>query len=266
MSQKTIIAWTDHTFNAWWGCVKVSEGCKNCYADALSQFYGWKEGGHHRQKLWGPNSARREFGEKHWKAPHEWNKAAQAEGRHHRVFCGSMMDWAEDHPSATAIRPRLWESIRATPWLDWQLLTKRPQRIRECLPSDWGGGYANVWLGTSVENMKVAERVDHLRDIPAVVRFISYEPALGPLDDLNIAGIDWIIYGGESGPGYRAHDLAWPRAMRAKCKANGTAFFYKQSAAPRTEMGTTLDGETVRHYPTPRVPAFAPSIRAIVAA
>jgi protein gp37 len=145
--------------------------------------------------------------------------------------------------------------IRECTHLDWQLLTKRPQRIVDNLPADWGPeGWPHVWLGTSVEDMRVADRVDHLRDIPAVVRFISYEPALGPLDDLDISGIDWIIYGGESGPGYRKEDKNWARVMHAKCSANGTAFFHKQSSGYRTELGIELDGKIVREYPTPRVP------------
>ena len=245
MSLKTIIAWTDHTFNPWWGCVKVSAGCKNCYADTLAKKYG-------EQNLWGVGSVRREFGEKHWRQPADWNAAAREEGRRHRVFCGSMMDWAEDHPQAEAIRPRLWHAIRSSPWLDWQLLTKRSHRIEECLPADWGDGYPNVWLGTSVENMAVADRVRDIVKIPAVVRFISYEPALGPLDELDIGGLDWVIYGGESGPNYREHNLAWPRAMRVKCAAAGIAFFYKQKSAPRTEMGIELDGQIIRQYPIPR--------------
>ena len=164
-----------------------------------------------------------------------------------------MMDWAEDHPVANRTRAAVWKLVRECSWLDWQMLTKRPQRIRECLPKDWGpGGYANVWLGTSVEDMRVADRVDHLRDIPAVVRFISYEPALGPLDDLDLKGIDWVIVGGESGSGFRPMDVAWARSMRQKCAAAGVAFFFKQSAAIRTEMGIELDGQIVREYPTPR--------------
>ncbi len=91
-----------------------------------------------------------------------------------------------------------------------------------------------------------------LRRIPAVVRFVRYEPALGPLDELELDGLDWIIYGGESDPGYRPHDVQWARDMRRRCDAEGAAFFYKQSAAPRTEMGIELDGEIVRAYPTPR--------------
>jgi protein gp37 len=152
-----------------------------------------------------------------------------------RVFCASVCDVFEDHPVAEETRPRLWRLIRETPWLDWQVLTKRADRIAADLPANWP--YQNVWLGVSIENADYVWRADELREIPAAVRFISYEPALGPLDDLDLSGIDWVIYGGESGPGYRQHDLAWPRAMLKKCAEAGAAFFYKLSAAPRTEMG-----------------------------
>lgn len=253
MGAKTIIAWTHHTFNLAWGCMKVSAGCKNCYADTLSARYGHKN-------IWGPpkTTDRRTLSRKHWEGPLEWQNSAARAGVTRLVFSSSMCDNFEDHPTVQAELRKLWPLIRATPNLHWQLLTKRPERIRESLPNDWGDGYPNVWLGTSVEDMRVAERVDHLRSIPAAVRFISYEPALGPLDDLNLAGLDWVIYGGESGPGYRPHDLAWPRAMREKCGVAGVAFFFKQSSAPRTEMGIELDGEMVRQYPTPRSHLIAP--------
>jgi protein gp37 len=246
MAEETLIAWTDHTFNGWIGCTKVSAGCTNCYAETLAT---------NRMGLnvWGPTASRK-VTTTPWQNARMWNRAAARAGVRRRVFCGSMMDWAEDHPVANRTRAAVWELVRECPWLDWQMLTKRPQRIRECLPKDWGsGGYHNVWLGTSVEDMRVAERVDHLRDIPAVVRFISYEPALGPLDDLDLAGIDWVIVGGESGSGFRPMDVAWARSMRRKCAAEGVAFFFKQSAAIRTEMGIELDGQIVREYPTPRV-------------
>ena len=109
--------------------------------------------------------------------------------------------------------------------------------------------------------MRVAERADILREIPAVVRFISYEPALGPLNDLDLTGIDWVIFGGESGSGFRPMDVQWARDMKAKCEESGTAFFFKQSAAFRTETGIELDGEIVRNFPTPRV-----SMRQLLAA
>jgi protein gp37 len=246
VADKTIIAWTDHTFNIAWGCVKVSSGCKNCYADHLADRYGWD--------VWGPNKPRRTFGEKHWAEPFIWQRRAQADRRRHRVFCSSMCDVFEDHPTVAAELDKLWPLIRATPWLDWQLLTKRADRIAACLPTDWNRGYENVWLGVSIESNEYVNRADALRQIPATVRFVSYEPALGPLHKLELSGLDWIIYGGESGSGYREHDPQWARDIRLRCDTAGVAFFYKQSSAYRTEMGTTLDGQVMRDYPSPRLP------------
>ncbi|WP_461415748.1 DUF5131 family protein [Gemmatimonas sp.] len=247
MAENSIIAWTSNSWNPWMGCLKISDGCRNCYADTLvTNRMGLR--------LWGPASTttRQVTSAANWRKPLQWNQAAAKADEETFVFCASLCDVFEDHPVADATRPRLWELIRGTPHLTWQLLTKRPDRIAAHLPADWGEGWPHVWLGTSIEDMRVAARADHLRQVPAVVRFISYEPALGPLDDLNLRGIDWIIYGGESGPGYRPHDLAWPRSMRDKCAADGVAFFFKQSAAPRTEMGIRLDGELIRLWPTPR--------------
>lgn len=244
MADKTLIAWTDHTFNIAWGCQKVSPGCAHCYADTLSSRYG--------HDVWGPSKPRRTFGDKHWSQPLTWNAAACRDGVIRRVFCSSMCDWAEDHPTIYAERAKLWPLIRRTPNLHWQLLTKRADRIGNCLPADWGDGYPNVWLGVSVENMDYGWRLDHLRAIPAAVRFVSYEPALGPLAGINLNGIDWVIFGGESGAGFRAADIQWSRDMRHYCQQNGVAYFHKQSSHFFTERGTRLDGETVRHYPTPR--------------
>lgn len=252
MSEVTIIAWTDHTFNPWMGCEKVSAGCKNCYAATLTKNRMGLD-------LWGPpDTTARQVTKAPWQNVVKWNRDAERAGERKRVFCASLCDVFEDHPTANATRPRLWNLIRECTSLDWQILTKRPERIVDNLPEDWGSeGWPHVWLGTSVEDMRVANRVDHLRDIPAVVRFISYEPAIGPLDNLDITGIDWIIYGGESGPGHRPEDKDWARVMHAKCSDNGTAFFHKQSAGWRTELGIELDGRIVREYPTPRVPVMA---------
>lgn len=246
MSDKTIIAWTDHTFNIAWGCEKTSPGCRNCYAETLSARYG-------AESSWGKQGTRRTFGEKHWQDPLKWNRQAEAEGRRHLVFTSSMCDVFEVNQTIATERNKLWEVIRQTPWLDWQILTKRAGYIAENLPKDWGKGYPNVWLGVSIENIDYGWRMVELKKIPATVRFISYEPALGPLDNLPLHDIDWVIYGGESGPKFREHDLAWPRAMRDKCRKAGIAFFFKQSSAIRTEMGTTLDGETIREFPKPRL-------------
>ncbi len=225
MAETTGISWTDSSFNIAWGCVKVSPGCKSCYADALSERAGFN--------LWGPNTERRVFKQKHWDEPLKWNDAADERGIRHRVFSSSMCDIFEDHPTIKQELARLWPLIRMTPWLDWQLLTKRSERIADCLPPDWGKGYPNVWLGVSVENEDYAHRAEDLCAVPAVVRFISYEPALGPLERLNLDGISWVIYGGESGAAHRADDPQWAKRMAERCACAGVALFYKQASANR---------------------------------
>ena len=244
MGSNTSIAWADHTFNIAWGCVKISPGCARCYAERIAS-----DAGH---DVWGVGASRRTFGVKYWQQPCRWHRIAASNPRRVRVFTSSMCDVCEDNPTIERERDRLWRLIDATPALDWLVLTKRPERLPVCLPRSWGNGWSNVWLGVSVESMAYTTRIERLTRIPAVVRFVSYEPALGPLDGVNLTGIDWLIYGGESGPDYRMHKLEWARAMRDKCRAEGVAFFYKQSSAYRTEMGTTLDGETIKEFPTPR--------------
>lgn len=245
MAENTAISWTDHTFNIAWGCTKVSPGCQNCYADTLASRYKWD--------IWGPNKERRVFGEKHWREPLKWNRLAIAEGRSHLVFCSSMCDICEDHPTIEVERAKLWPLVRSTPYLIYQLLTKRADRWLECLPVDWGVGYPNVWLGVSIENNDYIWRGDCLRQIPAVVRFVSYEPALGPLDQLSLTGIDWVIYGGESGSGFRMDDRQWARDMFGRCREAGVAFFHKQSANFSAGRGVELDGVVVMEYPRPRL-------------
>ncbi len=257
MGNETIIAWTNHTFNVAWGCTRIDPGCANCYADTLSSRYGFD--------VWGPGKPRRTFGPKHWDEPLKWDRLARegktvsvaGAGRPPLVFTSSMCDVFEDHPTIDQERAKLWPLIRATPNLHWQVLTKRADRILNNLPEDWGlEGYPNVWLGVSISEARGAWRAEHLRKVPAAVRFISYEPALEPLAGaVDLAGIDWVIFGGESGPGFRKMDVGWARGMRAACEVAGTAFFFKQSAAPRTEMGTTLDGELVRKFPAPICPS-----------
>lgn len=266
MAEHTGISWTDHTFNVAWGCTKVSPGCRHCYADALAKRWGWNVFG---------TGGRRPFGENHWAEPLRWNADAERGGVVRRVFCSSMCDVFEDHPTIDKEREKLWPLIRETPWLDWQILTKRAERIAKCLPEDWGAGYPNVWLGVSVENKEWADkRIPHLLIIPAVVRFLSYEPALGPVDltrwllihdpfgapcDLmprNPATFDpsigWVIAGGESGPAFRPADTDWFRSMRDQCRAANVPFFFKQSGGLRPGTGIELDGEVIQEMPEPR--------------
>lgn len=255
MGEKTAIAWTDHTFNIAWGCFKWSPGCDHCYADSFA-----KRTGH---KVWGPpaTTPRRVFGDKHWREPIEWNDQAAAEGlrqapdgspRPHLVFCSSMCDVFEDHPTIRAELLKLWPLIRATPFLHWQLLTKREDRIASSLPDDWGAGYPNVWLGVSIENDAYTFRADALRQVPAVVRFISYEPALGPLPSLNLAGIDWLIAGGETGGKFRRLEHAWAEDAGARCASSGAAFFFKQDSALHPGRGVDALGAVRQAFPVPR--------------
>lgn len=237
MGKNSKIEWTHHTFNPWWGCVKVSQGCEHCYAETFS-----KRTGH---AIWGPakTTQRRTFGDKHWAEPLKWDADAAKAGERHRVFCASMADVFEEHPQLDTERRHLWDLIRETPHLDWMLLTKRPRNIADMVPGEWrtvGRWPANVWVGTSVENQEQAEqRIPALRWIPAPVKFLSCEPLLSPLalEDLayEAAGynrlVDWVIVGGESGPHARPMHPDWARSLRDQCQAAGISFHYKQHGA-----------------------------------
>lgn len=233
MGQKTIIAWTQRTWNPWRGCTKISPGCKNCYMFTAQNRYGRDPSVVVRTET--------------WDQPARWQRNAGKEGRRELVFTCSWSDWF--HQDADAWRGQAWRVVRDCPNLTFQILTKRPDRVIDHLPADWKQGYSNVWLGVSVENADYLWRMDFLRQIPAAVRFISAEPLLGPLSSINLDGIDWLIVGGESGPGFRSMQAAWARELRDKALWAGVAFFYKQGAAARTEMHTSLDGRQWRQMP-----------------
>lgn len=248
MSERTGIEWCDHTFNIAWGCFKVSPGCSHCYAETLAD----KRLGN---GVWGPpaTTPRKTFGEKHWNDPVRWNRAAEKAGRRARVFCSSMCDVFEDHPTIDAERAKLWPLIRATPHLDWLLLTKRPERIAANLPDDWGNGYPNVWLGTSAESDSYRDRIGHLVKLPARIRFVSAEPLLAPLTlDEYADDLDWVIVGGESGKQARPMQGDWARSLRDECRRARVAFFLKQLGGHPDKRGresAVLDG--VRHAEWP---------------
>ena len=233
MGKTTGIKWTDHTFNAWIGCTKISPGCDNCYAEELDQrFY---DGEH-----WGKGSPRRVMADKYWKEPLKWNKEARDEGRRHRVFCSSLAD-VFDHEAPEGQRERLWQLIKDTPGLDWQLLTKRPENFKRFLPSDWttyyraGGYYPNVWLGVTVEDQdRARKRIPMLAEQPAALRFLSCEPLLEEVDltkwlyDEHTVSceryakptgtIHWVIVGGESGRSARVCQTAWMARIVEDCQ------------------------------------------------
>lgn len=223
MGEKTGIAWTDHTFNGWWICTEVSPGCDNCYARALAHRWGYG---------WGKGVPRRLLSDKHWLEPLKWNAKAEKEGKRHRVFTSSMADWA-DSEVPTEWRARLWELIRQTPWLDWQMLTKRAI-TRTVLPADWWDyafGYPNVWLGVSVESPAYEFRIHNLLKIPAEVHWVSAEPLLADLHYDAWRGVDWWVIGGESsqaGRKARPFDVQWARNAIQSGKRTGAKIFIKQ--------------------------------------
>jgi protein gp37 len=269
MSEKSAIEWTDHTFNPWWGCTKVSQGCKHCYAETLSNRFGKAE--------WGPSGVRIKTSAANWKQPLKWNRQAKENGTRYRVFCASMADVFEDkldQPELNDWRRELFQLIINTPHLDWQLLTKRPENVNRMIERATGFGDSemwfhaarNVWIGTSVENQETAdERIPHLLHIPAAVRFLSVEPLLGAVD-LGLAGtvpsdispqyrlvgsmIHWVIVGGESGRGARPMHPDWVRSIRDQCNEAGVPFFFKQwGGANKKKTGRLLDGREWDEFP-----------------
>lgn len=236
MGATTEIAWCDSTFNPWIGCQKVSAGCDNCYAETLM------DKRYHRVQ-WGPHGERVRTSATNWRNPVMWNKRwkefRDREGRRQRVFCSSLAD-VFDNAVPQEWRTDLFDLIRATPNLDWLLLTKRPENAAKMIVNSVGylagWPWPNVWLGTTCEDQAAYDRRwPILRDTPAKVRFISYEPAIGPLELPANDGRhpDWIICGGESGNGYRDMPEEWADSIRYECGVAGVAFFMKQMAGKK---------------------------------
>jgi protein gp37 len=221
MARNSPIEWTHHTFNPWWGCTKVSPACTHCYAETWSRRIGLD--------IWGDEGSRRFFGDRHWREPLAWNAEAELAGVRRRVFCASMADVFEAREDLQPWRTRLWSLIEETPYLDWLLLTKRPELVGGLVP--WGRAWPeNVWLGTTAENqLWLLRRARELSRYPAAVRFVSCEPLLAPLDLKPVEGaIDWVIAGGESGGQARSTHPDWFRLLRDQCVAAGIAFHFKQ--------------------------------------
>jgi protein gp37 len=241
----TAIEWTDETWNPMTGCTKLSAGCDHCYAFAIAHakvrdIYL----GHEPVKA--TAGARGDpFAPRFWEArlrrPLQWR-------RPRRIFVNSMSDVFHAHFAVAQIQ-RVFEVMAEAHWHQFQVLTKRPERARRLadrLP--WA---PNIWLGTSVESAAVAHRVDALRDIPqAAVRFVSAEPLLGPLGQLNLDGIDWVIGGGESGPHARRCEADWATGLRDLCTRHGVAFFWKQWGGRTPKSGgRLLDGREHSAFP-----------------
>lgn len=269
MGERSAIGWTEATWNPWYGCTKVSEGCDHCY-----MFRDMKRYGRDPEKV---TRSKTKFGD-----PLKWKEPKL-------IFTCSWSDWF--HKDADAWRDEAWQIVKDTPHHTYQILTKRPGRIVRHLPKDWGDGYANVWLGTSVESQEYVTRAHVLADIPARVRFLSCEPMLGPIELDSLlkvckywragdslphapwhppyplhhykpqalvgAGwqrpIHWIIAGGESGAEQRACETDWLRSLRDQCAAGGVAFFLKQLGGhpdARAHDKALLDGITHTAMPS----------------
>lgn len=263
MGAKTTIEWcnrtlTDgtavpgHTWNRWWGCLKIAPECQYCYAETFAKRIG--------KDIWGPatNTDRWILSDKKLKEPYIWNKAAQTQGHRHNVFCSSMSDIFEENAVLDAPRQEVWEIINNTPWLNWLLLTKRPGNILKMAPWSGTSWPDNVWVGTSVGTQKRAEEeIDKLLEVPAVVRFLSVEPQLEHVDLTRwLPSLQWIICGGESGAHARKFDLEWARSLRDQCALFDIPFFFKQVGGRyHNAGGRLLDGKTYDEMP-PEVPAL----------
>lgn len=239
MGKNTKIPWCDHTFNCWIGCEKVSPGCDNCYAEARSKRFGETD-------LW--NGKRRRT--KTWGNPVKWNREAEAKGIRYKVFCASLAD-VFDNKAPQEWRDDLWALIKATPHLDWIIVTKRIGNAPKMLPADWGAGYPNVWLLITVVNQEEASRdIPKLLDTPAAIRGLSIEPMLGKIDLAMIRRLNWIIVGGESGSKGRPFNADWARILCKQCQAASIPFFYKQAKLNGRMVETPeLDGRRWMEFP-----------------
>jgi protein gp37 len=226
MAKNSAIEWTDGTWNPWYGCIKVSPGCRNCYM-------------YREQKQYGGNPYDVRRSKTRFQEPLKWQ-----DGR--AIFTCSWSDFFLD--KAGSWRPEAWEIIQQTPRHTYLILTKRPERIEAHLPEGWP--WPHVWLGVSIESRAYLWRADVLRRIPAAGRFLSLEPLLEDLGPLDLRGISWVIVGGESGPTPRPMAPEWIRSIRDQCVAAHVPFFFKQwGGRDRAKGGRELDVRTWNERP-----------------
>lgn len=241
----TAIEWTDEVWNPMTGCTEISAGCDHCYARTVAnrrtrevylQKTPVKDTARNRIDPFAPR-----FWEERLALPKHWREPR-------RVFVNSMSDVFHAAFSVAQIRD-VFHVMNSLPRHQFQLLTKRPERaLRIAEALSWT---ANIWIGTSIEDMRVAHRADTLRQIPAKIHFVSAEPLLGPLDQLDLSHIEWVIGGGESGAEARPCEISWARGLRDRCVDSGVAFFWKQWGGKTSKSGgRSLDGEEWSQYPS----------------
>jgi protein gp37 len=236
MSRRSAIEWTEMTWNPVSGCTKVSPGCVNCYAERMAK----------RLKAMGAARYHDGFALRTHEAaleePLRWKSPR-------KVFVNSMSDLFHKDVPLEFIQ-RAFDVMAQCSQHQFQILTKRAARLRELAPAlNWA---PNIWMGVSVEDQKRARRAVDLSAVPAQIRFLSVEPLLGPIDELPLDGIHWVIVGGESGPGARPIERQWVEALLKQCRARGVAFFFKQwGGVQKHRTGRTLRGRTYNEMPQP---------------
>ncbi len=234
MATRSHIEWTEMTWNPVTGCSKISAGCKYCYAERMAKRL--KAMGVHRYKNGFTVTLQPDLLEAplHWKEPRI-------------VFVNSMSDLFHEKVPVNYIR-KVFEIIGGCPQHTFQILTKRSERLKRVAKElPWP---SNVWMGVSVEDDRVINRVDHLRFVPAKVKFLSCEPLIGPLNTLSLEGIDWVIVGGESGPHARPMKREWVTAIFRQCRDEKIPFFFKQWGGVRKDLtGRMLHGRTYDAMP-----------------
>jgi protein gp37 len=230
MADRSLIEWTEATWNPVSGCSKVSPGCAHCYAERISHRFG------QTVEPWLPEHADENvvLHPDRLDQPLRWRRPRM-------IFVNSMSDLFHERISLAFVR-QVFAVMEQAERHTFQILTKRHHRLVALAPHlSWP---RNVWMGVSIENHRWIERADYLRRVSAAVRFISAEPLLGPLEGLDLTDIDWLIAGGESGPAHRPMDVEWARALRDRCADEGVAFFFKQWGGPTAKSGgRELDGE-----------------------
>ncbi len=236
MSKQSAIEWTETTWNPVTGCTKISLGCRNCYAERMArrlQAMGQPNYRNGFETTCHPHALR---------APLGWLKPQL-------IFVNSMSDlFHKEVPEAFVFH--VFDVIRQASQHQFQILTKRAERLAR-MASDlrWP---ENVWMGVTVEAAEYTARIDHLRSVPAMVRFLSLEPLLGAVPELDLSGIDWVIVGGESGPGARPIREEWIWDVKRQCNQAGVAFFFKQwGGVNKKKAGRLLKGRTFDEMPTP---------------
>lgn len=240
MSDKSAIEWTDSTWNPVTGCTKISPGCKHCYAEKFAERWRGIPGHPYEQgfdlRIW-PDRLRLPL---EWKVPRT-------------IFVNSMSDLFHEKVPIAFIR-RVFAVMKKASWHKFQILTKRADRLAAVAEKiHWPG---NVWMGVSVETSEYLWRIDCLRLVPAAIRFLSIEPLLGPIRNLDLNGIHWVIVGGESGPGARPMDPSWVRDIRNQCLYSKVPFFFKQWGGTwKKRNGRLLDGRTWDDLPAGRLPS-----------